>query len=291
MFGFVSKDISTWEEFVQNITPPAYLLSNWIYRGQTNDWPLRTKLERVMRFWNIGLQEGPGIEHQIIREFRRRWQGPDRQQVEEDTLYCLALMQHHGAPTRLMDCSYSPYVAAAFAIEEGIFDSKGEKKTPVVWRINPFWCDEQVRKINPGTTSDGRGFDYRRNDNTFLPKYAMQIGQLDHPTQRKFICHENALHLNERLTIQQGLFLCPGDISSSFEDNMSVMEGWDNEVNVLKLRMTLTPEGAIDFARNLKVMNLGCAALFPGLDGFARSIGQHIFHYRDLASQKAGRSL
>ncbi len=251
MVGFVSKDISTWEVFVQNITPPAYLLSNWIYRGQTNDWPLMTKLQRVMRFWNIGLQEGPGIEHQIIR----------------------------------------PYVAAAFAIEEGIFDSKGEKKTPVVWRINPFWCDEQVRKINPGTTSDGRGFDYRRNDNTFLPKYAMQIGQLDHPTQRKFICHENALHLNERLTIQQGLFLCPGDISSSFEDNMSVMEGWDNEVNVLKLRMTLTPEGAIDFARNLKVMNLGCAALFPGLDGFARSIGQHIFHYRDLASQKAGRSL
>jgi hypothetical protein len=32
----------------------------------------------------------------------------------------------------------------------------------------------------------------------------------------------------------------------------------------------------------LKRMNLSSAALFPGLDGFARSLGEHLFHFDEL---------
>jgi hypothetical protein len=35
-------------------------------------------------------------------------------------------------------------------------------------------------------------------------------------------------------------------------------------------------------------MNLSYAALFRGLDGFARSIGQQIVHYEELADGGAG---
>jgi len=39
-------------------------------------------------------------------------------------------MQHHGAPTRLIDFTWSPYVAAFFALERTLADG-------VVWAINP----------------------------------------------------------------------------------------------------------------------------------------------------------
>jgi hypothetical protein len=52
--------------------------------------------------------------------------------------------------------------------------------------------------------------------------------------------------------------------------------------------LNLERDAAIEFVRNLKSMNLSFAALFPGLEGFARSIGQQIFHYDDLADVRAG---
>ena len=39
-------------------------------------------------------------------------------------------MQHHGAPTRLIDFTWSPYVAAFFALERTLADG-------VVWAMNP----------------------------------------------------------------------------------------------------------------------------------------------------------
>jgi hypothetical protein len=73
------------------------------------------------------------------------------------------------------------------------------------------------------------------------------------------------------------VFLCPADLAVSFV--------------VLKLSLRLDQQKAIEFARHLKLMNLSSAALFPGLDGFARSIGQQIFHYQELADDEAGHPL
>jgi hypothetical protein len=55
--------------------------------------------------------------------------------IHKDTLYCLAMMQHHGAPTRLMDWTYSPFVAAKFAAGEGTGDA-------AIWCLNAKWCQE-----------------------------------------------------------------------------------------------------------------------------------------------------
>jgi hypothetical protein len=191
-------------------------------------------------------------------------------------------MQHHGAPTRLLDCTYSPFVAAAFALESGRID-----KSPVVWCFRGEWGAQEAM---PPAISKLRNFDGDRNDATFKKLYQLQEpgAPPEVPHRRKFVRAENPFYLNERLTAQQGVFLCPADIQSTFNENLQSMSGCDRADNIVKIVLKLSNGEAINFIRELRNMNLSFATLFPGLDGFAKSIGQQIIHYHDLAQARAG---
>ena len=282
MPSFCKREITSWQQFnkyVLNELAPH----GWTYRGQSKDWPLSTTIERALLGWDIDQKEAPRIEFQTMREFRRRIRDPLYERVHSDTLFCLALMQHHGAPTRLLDCTYSPYVAAAFAIQDGFSGT-----CPVIWCFRAEWCEEVARKATePANLVDLRNDDEKRTDRTFVPLY--QIGSPAGSGKRwKFVNQENPLQLHERLTTQQGTFLCPADLEVSFSDNLTAMPGSISKSNVIKLVLKLDKRAATEFVQCLKSMNLSFAALFPGLDGFARSIGQQIFHYRELANTGAG---
>ena len=268
-----SEDVYSWTQFAAIISEQK---GRWAYRGQRNDWPLKTSLERVLVNWGIDLSEGPMIEKTIIRDFRRQYRGHDQSLVKTDTLYCLALMQHHGAPTRLLDCTYSPFVAAKFAIEAG-------GKDAVIWCFDRRWCYEGVRKVIDDSLIRDRDTDGLRNDSTFLPLYC------DGENRQKFVFLENPFDLNEHLIIQQGVFLCPGDISTCFVANIQAMDGFELKENVVKLRLKMDTDQAYEFASMLKSMNINSAALFPGLDGFANSLGESIFLYRTLAQKRIGQ--
>jgi len=54
-------------------------------------------------------------------------------------------MQHHGAPTRLLDFTYSFYIAAYFALEES-------EKDCAIWALNMKWSVEESKaKFKKGT--------------------------------------------------------------------------------------------------------------------------------------------
>jgi hypothetical protein len=128
---------------------------------------------------------------------------------------------------------------------------------------------------------ESRSGDELRTDRTFVPLYIRN-------NRSRFVSLENAIALNQRLTLQQGIFTCPGYVGTHLVSNLQAMPGWDHEENLVQLRLELVPAAAREFASKLKAMNVSSAVLFPGLDGFARSLRELMFLYERQAQDKIG---
>jgi FRG domain len=111
----------TWTEFVQAVDPLGDSMgSNWIttsplvFRGQADaHWDLSTSLER-----NRPPTSMSDAEAIFLAEFEKRERGfLEPYLLPSSQLERLAIMQHFGAPTRLLDVTRSPYIAAFFAAE------------------------------------------------------------------------------------------------------------------------------------------------------------------------------
>src|ERR671914_233982 len=100
-----------------------------VYRGDGNAaWPLLTSLDK------LGGVNPPhskaDLEEHILRNFLR-YSRPYLDQPPVNEWEVLVSAQHHGLPTRLLDWTYSPLVAAHFATVEG--EPKADR---VVWRLD-----------------------------------------------------------------------------------------------------------------------------------------------------------
>lgn len=93
-------------------------LQGWTFRGQEDaSWALSTKLQRAA-LPGRGSIMLTGAEEQIIEQFQRRAHHflPDTPPLE-NLIDWMALIQHYGGTTRLLDFTKSFYVAAFFAVE------------------------------------------------------------------------------------------------------------------------------------------------------------------------------
>jgi len=100
--------------------------------------------------------------------------------------------------------------------------------------------------------------------------------------------------MNERLAAQQGLFLFPFDLGASFEENLAETFRLDPTclkssgfadratlpmstlANICILKIVLPKAYHVAAIEDLRKMNISTATLFPGLDGFARSLQYHL---------------
>lgn len=268
---FFERELSNWKGFVEFCHK---LNGLWLYRGQKKDWDLQTRLERACEEFDL-LEYAAQIEFQLIREFMRRYKGNDRDLVRKDTLYYLALMQHHGAPTRLLDCTYSPFVAAYFALET---KPKEERDEPsIVYCFKNDWLNEEARKKACESLIVKRSDDdrFRRHDKSFKKLYMSK-------SPKKFVSAENAFNLNERLIIQKGVFLCPGMASATFQSNLKELEGWYKKGAVIKVKLKFDLDARKKALHELHNMNVDRATLFPGLDGFTESLRPRLPYFKNL---------
>lgn len=279
-------------------------LDGWVFRGQRDTrWGLETSIERQFR--NLGRhkdirEELERRERLILEDFQRR----AHQFVAErpaTVLEWLALIQHHGGPTRLLDFTHSFYVATFFALEYG---SLTNPSNVVVWAI-------EHRRLNAGT-SEQFGMSAEHNWRYDEGQYLSRAVKGDLPAVARFagsgayrpaaVCIEPR-PLNIRLTAQQGTFLAPLEIRIPFINNLAGSFGWDpnqivspsplsssEQIDDLPrvdasqgwpdtpiVKVILPVRVHLDALRDLRRMNVTAATLFPGLDGLARSQAWHLW--------------
>jgi|ERR1019366_1382333 hypothetical protein len=126
--------IEKWADFIGRFTVPPK--GKWLFRGVLSDWKFKPSLERVCEDWGVLPTERPLVEKRLLREFKRAY--PPRAEIpaprHSDDLAWLALMQHYGAPTRLLDWTFSPFIAAFFALD--LLLSSKEPTTATVWALS-----------------------------------------------------------------------------------------------------------------------------------------------------------
>jgi hypothetical protein len=238
----------------------------WIYRGhKSKDLPIRTSLERCCERENINPRFHRHIEDELIRDFQRAYYQYGRHiPAENSIIEWTALMQHHGAPTRLVDFTYSIYVAAYFALEAA--DSTCE-----VWAVRAPWA---LRKSVAAFQAIGKPNASKLESPTRGAHEKVAYELLFSEPFAKVAVPLSPFRLNERLRTQRATFLAPGDVSHTFEDNLFALPGHNQRSNLIKIQIPLKfRQEAIE---QLFAMNISRTSLFPGLDGYAQSLG--IFH-------------
>lgn len=240
--------IRQWSEFVEI----ADSLDGWAFRGQKRaDWQLWSAISRQFRKFCPDTLSWPEREQRVIRIFQRKAHNfLSDTRILEDDLRCLALLQHHGAPTRLIDFTKSPYVAAFFALEDATEASAVYAlNTPYLWHAAPGKFPSLQRDvIDP---RESRNYRQYFIDNRRPLVWVGEPGQLD-----------------SRMVAQSGTFVIPGVLDRSIDELL--IEEYQSDEPVLH-KFILDESMREQAIQNLYRMNITYATLFPDLNGLARA--------------------
>lgn len=283
MRKYSSKTIRSWEEFQKFISRrfKNSKSKKWIFRGHKSGESLKSSLERAVIYYPKDLKKKGEAEKRILREFKRRYhQYSSDIPKDEDDLEWFSLMQHYGAPTRLLDFTYSPYIAVYFALEHTSANKTGTE-TFEVFAVNAKWAIKQSIK-NHGDSPEAKDFFEDPVSNTCLDRKLYKKYFIE-GTPKKFVCPFNPFRLHERISLQNGVFMCPGAVNKKFEENLESLGG-DKRANIIKITLKFNKTQIREAREKLYDLNITRATLFPGLEGFARSLA--IFPPKMLISKK-----
>jgi hypothetical protein len=241
----------------------------WAFRGERNaSWRLLSSLARRLAQTGIDRATWPQREERAIRIFRRKAHVylPDRT-VLRDQLRCLAMMQHHGAPTRLLDFTKSPFVAAFFALEQAAGDAAVYAlNTPTLWSMAPRFDSSLTRDaVDP------------REPGNFDRYFA--------PNRHALVWFGEPSEMDRRLVAQSGLLVVPGMVQVPLDE---LLQSYDSAEPLLE-KVVLASALRAQALHELYRMNITQATLFPDLEGLARSIGYELEEVWPLEAQRTTR--
>jgi hypothetical protein len=196
----------------------------------------------------------PDLEPHLLRNFRKY---AHRNIVERDTLWhWLSLAQHHGLPTRLLDWTISPLVAAHFATADiETFDRDG-----AIWAVNHVKA-HQLLPDRLKSELRHEGADYLTVE--MLSNSVKSLKDLDALAPPHFVLFFEPPSMDERIINQFALF-------SIMPDPRAVLDEWLQDHPDMWRKIVIPAELKWEIRDKLDQANITERVLFPGLDGLSR---------------------
>jgi hypothetical protein len=254
-----TREITSWDEFAG--VAKALALgphdASYLLRGQADaHWDLKPSLlryfgsdvdaETVLRVESLGRAD---FESQAHLHLDAGIAPPSRPTSSHAIWW--ALMQHHSAPTRLLDWTLSAYVAAYFAVEREL--------------------------DKPGAIFLARHRTILEHKSKLFAHEAIQNHHLDDAASPRALMVWKPERATARHVAQQGYFTF--GINVLTDQNAAILEASAEAAargpGTLYCQKWIIPAGLkLEFLRHLRRMNIAAHSLFPGIDGVGRSLSE-----------------
>jgi len=250
--------------------------SSFAYRGMVDaSWSMPTSL---IRLGGDFVQ----LEKHMLRNFRKY---AHRDVVERDSFWhWLAVAQHHGLPTRLLDWTYSPLVALHFATD----DIARTSQDGIVWLVRipeahqllpkplraalqeegsyVFTVEMLSRFELPEVTVSLAGVSV--SSSQFRPTRIKHLGDFDKLANKPFALFMEPPSLDDRIVNQFALFSVLSDAGVS-------VDAWLAHHPELVRKVIVPSSLKWEVRDRLDQANITERVLFPGLDGLSRWLKRH----------------
>ncbi|MGH9346660.1 MAG: FRG domain-containing protein [Vicinamibacterales bacterium] len=199
------------------------------------------------------------LELSLVRNFRKYAHAQAVAPIDS-IWHWLALGQHHGLPTRLVDWTYSPFVALHFATEDPrAFDADG-----IVWCVNFVEANRMLpAKLKTMLEAE--------HSDTFTVEMLSEFPSLrafDALGKEPFVIFMEPPSLDLRILNQFALF-------SLMPTPSARLDHWVAAHPKLYRRVVVPAELKWEVRDKLDQANINERTLFPGLDGLSRWLGRY----------------
>ncbi len=222
--------------------------SRYAFRGLSDvSYRLETTLIRLGGDYSM-------LERHLLRNFSKY---ALRNVVERDAIWhWLSVAQHYGLPTRLLDWTYSPFIAMHFAtanIEK--FDLDG-----VIWAVNYLKAHQLLPdKLRYQLDAEGA--------NVFtvgmLAESVRSLQELDDLSRANFVVFFEPPSIDDRIVNQFAFF-------SVMSDSSALLDHWLNSHPELWRKIIIPADLKWEIRDKLDQANITERVLFPGLAGLSR---------------------
>lgn len=241
-----SNIIDSWGKYKNWVNNVVTQKKDFFYRGQMDyKWSLQTTLHRIAADLNLTLLQYLDTiipeTHYYICAFHNELIDL---KVPEEFGSFLALLQHHGFPTPLLDWTLSPYIASYFAYKD-IDDRYPQCKYVKIFIFDYLqWIDTFQQPLDLRNTS---------------VKYVSVI-------------RPHAKY-NPRIIPQRGTYT----VTNVSDMAQYILECSQNAKKTFLYSVNLPVSERPQVMRELNLMGINEMTLFPGLDGLCKSLKEQFF--------------
>ena len=254
-----SIEITTLTQFIEHLDKPTGFntgdsSTNTLYRGQEQDWPLEPTLFRKLR--KQGSLSYEGVEVEMMEHFQKQAM-PMLNIIPKFDIDWLALAQHHGLPTRLLDWTLNPLVALFFAVQDLVI--KFEDKDEIEQKgVSVVWAARFLEEINNRERTE-----------------KLTLGLAN--TNEYIHCIYYPPHISPRITAQQGCF------TAFAIPNWTALNGQEfvplqdyraaGRPDVISLRKFIIPSNnRASIKHDLAKIGIDAFSIFPDLEGLCEKL-------------------